>query len=600
MKFSLLYLFLLVCLTGTASAVNIPAGHVSDYSLNSPETTYVLMGDISANTNAFSVTANDIVFDGNGHKIDCGLTGAGVGIKSNGKKNITIKNAVIVQHNSGSSSHGILMQNTANTRIINCTVKSVGGAGIYITGNTAKIDRCILISVSGKSIYLAGSNSSVSNCTAISASSYGLGLANAHNNRIINCIARSGPSHGIDLKTSNNNYFSKCAGYSSTSHGIYLMSCKYNTFIDSIGYTNSTTSGDGIYLSDSSRNLFNKVTASSSLKTGFYLNNMTIYNNFVNCIGESYGKASIYNGIWFDFPVAACAGTNTYTNFISHSKLVTTSTDPHVVKFLVMGDSITAGGAAGLPYGAYAHYASISLGSGYAFYNVGLANETAAKGRLRFIDEMAAYKPEYVSIMYGANDMKEGRPQKSVINDILWMAAKAKTAGATPIILLTPTRHGFEAKTIALDKNLSSQAIAAGYYVFNVYDIIDKIPNNRKYDAYNPTNYVDSVHPNQAANKLIGEAFAKYIVALRDQERLKLSADFSVNVRSGHVPLSVQFTDLSKNAAGWSWSFGDGTSSTARNPAHTYSKAGKYTVKLAVKNPKGTNSVTKPGCINVN
>lgn len=589
-----------MCLTGTASAINIPAGYVSDYSLNSPGATYVLTGNILANTNAFSVTANNIVFDGSGHKIDCGLTGAGMGIKSNGKKNITIKNAVIVQHNSGSSSHGILMQNTANTRIVNCTVKSAGGAGIYITGNTAQIDRCSMTSVSGKALYLTGSNSSVSDCTAISTSSYGLGLANANNNRIMNCIARSGSGHGIDLKTSNNNYFSKCAGYSSTSHGICLTSCKYNTFIDSVGYTNSTTSGDGVYLSDSAHNTFNKVTASSSSKTGFYLNNMTMYNNFVNCIGESYDKTSIYNGIWFAFPVAACAGTNTYTNFISHSKLVTTSTDPHVVKFLVIGDSITAGGAAGLPYGAYAHYASISLGSGYALYNVGLANETAAKGRLRFIDEVAANKPEYVSIMYGANDIKEGRPQQSIINDILWMASKAKAAGATPIILLTPTRRSFEATTTALDKSLSSQAIAAGYHVFNVYDIIDKVPNNGKYDAYNSTNYVDSVHPNQAANKLIGQSFAKYIVALISQERLKLSADFSANVRSGYAPLSVQFTDLSKNATGWNWSFGDGTSSTARNPAHTYSKTGKYTVKLTVKNSKGTNSATKPDYITAN
>lgn len=512
-----LFVFLLVCLTGTASAVDIPAGYVSGYSLNSAGTTYVLTGNILANTAGFSVAANDIVFDGNGHKIDCGITGAGVGINNNGKNNITIKNLVIVQHDSGSSSHGILTQNASNTRIINCTVSSVGGAGIYVTGNTATVDRCSTTSVSGRSLYLIANNSSITNCTAASTSFYGLGLANAYNNVIINCTARSDSTHGIDLATSNSNYFSKCAGYSNTSHGIDLTSCKYNTFIDSIGYTNSTTSGDGVYLSDSSNNTFNNVTASSCMKTGFYLNNMTVYNNFLNCTGESYGKGSIYNGIWFAFPLAAYAGTNTYTNFVSHSKLVTTSTDPHVVKFLVIGDSITAGGAAGLPYGAYAHYANISLGSSYAFYNVGLAWETAAKGRLRFIDEMAAYKPEYVSIMYGANDMTAERPQQSIIDDILWMAAQAKAAGATPIILLTPTRRGFDATATALDQNLSSQAIAAGYHVFNVYDIIDTVPNNGQYDAYNSMNYVDSVHPTQAANKLIGDAFAKYIAALNSK-----------------------------------------------------------------------------------
>jgi PKD repeat protein len=584
----LLLLFLLLCLIGTASATNISAGHVSDYSLDSAGTTYLLTGDILATTTAFSITANDIVFDGNGHIIDCGLTGTGVGIKSNGKNNITIKNVVIAQHDSGSSSHGILLLSCENAKIVNCKVSSVGGAGIYLNGNTAIIDSCNTTSVSGKSVHLITNNSLVTNCTAVSASFYGLGLANSYNNTITSFTARSDSSHGIDLATSNNNYFSKCSGYSNISHGIDLTSCKYNTFIDSIGYTNSTTSGDGAYLSDSSSNVFKNVTASSCMKTGFYLNNMTMYNSFVNCTGESYGKASIYNGIWFAFPLAACAGTNSYTDFISHSKLVTTCKDPHVVKFLVIGDSITAGSATGLPYGAYAYYANISLGSSYAFYNVGLAHETADKGRLRFVDEVAAYKPKYVSIMYGANDLPAGRAQQSIIDDIMWMAAKAKAAGATPIILLTPTRRGFEAKTTALDQNLSTQAIAAGYHVFNMYDIIDKTPNNGRYDAYNATNYLDSVHPTQVANKVIGDAFAKYVAALNSQEGLLPSAMFSANVSSGYVPLDVQFTDLSEDEIGRKWDFGDGDISTEQYPVHTYSTVGSYTINLTAINENGT------------
>ena len=61
---------------------------------------------------------------------------------------------------------------------------------------------------------------------------------------------------------------------------------------------------------------------------------------------------------------------------------------------------------------------------------------------------------------------------------------------------------------------MSTQALDAGYNVFNVYDIIDTIPNNSQYDEYNSTNYVDSVHPTQAANKLIGDALANYIITL--------------------------------------------------------------------------------------
>lgn len=74
-------------------------------------------------------------------------------------------------------------------------------------------------------------------------------------------------------------------------------------------------------------------------------------------------------------------------------------------------------------------------------------------------------------------------------------------------------------------------------------------------------------------------------------------ADFSSSVTSGYAPLSVQFTDLSKNAAGWNWDFGDGTTSSEQSPAHTYSVAGNYNVKLTAANTNGTNS--KAAAINV-
>jgi PKD repeat protein len=45
--------------------------------------------------------------------------------------------------------------------------------------------------------------------------------------------------------------------------------------------------------------------------------------------------------------------------------------------------------------------------------------------------------------------------------------------------------------------------------------------------------------------------------------------------------LSVAFTDLTVNATGWLWSFGDGGTSTAANPVHNYSGAGTYQVCLS-------------------
>jgi YVTN family beta-propeller protein len=75
------------------------------------------------------------------------------------------------------------------------------------------------------------------------------------------------------------------------------------------------------------------------------------------------------------------------------------------------------------------------------------------------------------------------------------------------------------------------------------------------------------------------------------------AANFSSNVTSGYTPLSVQFTDLSEDATGWNWDFGDGATSTGQNPVHTYSSAGNYTVFLTVSNANGTDS--KPATITV-
>ena len=68
-------------------------------------------------------------------------------------------------------------------------------------------------------------------------------------------------------------------------------------------------------------------------------------------------------------------------------------------------------------------------------------------------------------------------------------------------------------------------------------------------------------------------------------------ANFSTDVNSGYAPLSVQFTDLSENATGWNWDFGDGANSTQQNPIHTFA-AGNYNVNETVSNANGTSSMT--------
>ena len=62
---------------------------------------------------------------------------------------------------------------------------------------------------------------------------------------------------------------------------------------------------------------------------------------------------------------------------------------------------------------------------------------------------------------------------------------------------------------------------------------------------------------------------------------------------SGIVPLTVAFTDQSTlSPTSWSWSFGDGNTSSARNPSNTYTSPGYYTVSLTATNTGGSNTST--------
>jgi beta propeller repeat protein len=76
-------------------------------------------------------------------------------------------------------------------------------------------------------------------------------------------------------------------------------------------------------------------------------------------------------------------------------------------------------------------------------------------------------------------------------------------------------------------------------------------------------------------------------------------AAFTASPTSGTHPLNVKFNDNSTDAYYWSWDFGDKTTSTLSSPTHKYSKAGKYSVTLSVKNAAGKNTTKKSNFITV-
>jgi len=70
------------------------------------------------------------------------------------------------------------------------------------------------------------------------------------------------------------------------------------------------------------------------------------------------------------------------------------------------------------------------------------------------------------------------------------------------------------------------------------------------------------------------------------------TVQFSCNPSNGVVPLTVNFTSpavdsMGNTIANWNWTFGDGSTSTARNPSYTYTVAGAFQPVLIATNSQG-------------
>nr|MBC7612131.1 gliding motility-associated C-terminal domain-containing protein [Pseudopedobacter sp.] len=60
------------------------------------------------------------------------------------------------------------------------------------------------------------------------------------------------------------------------------------------------------------------------------------------------------------------------------------------------------------------------------------------------------------------------------------------------------------------------------------------------------------------------------------------------------APIQFNFVNSSKNATGYLWNFGDGETSTAVSPSHTYTKSGRYLISLVSYNQQCADTLTLP------
>lgn len=79
------------------------------------------------------------------------------------------------------------------------------------------------------------------------------------------------------------------------------------------------------------------------------------------------------------------------------------------------------------------------------------------------------------------------------------------------------------------------------------------------------------------------------------------TASFTATPTSGAAPLEVHFTDTSTAGSSaitaWNWDFGDSSTSSDRNPVHTYDTAGTYSVSLTATTADGSDEALQSNAI---
>ena len=146
-------------------------------------------------------------------------------------------------------------------------------------------------------------------------------------------------------------------------------------------------------------------------------------------------------------------------------------------------------------------------------------------------------------------------------------------------------------------------AIAAGTYTWSVNSAIgSSIDASGLYTA-GSTEGTDTVRVTDTTNGDITDStmvvVSQTISTTTTVPPEGMTIDFVASTSYGFTPFEVRFTNLSNgNISDYTWDFGDGGTSTDKNPVHTYTKEGYYTVILTVWTEDGSYGMeVKPNCV---
>jgi len=306
--------------------------------LNAADTTYTLTQDVASEGTCFTIGAENVTLDCDGHTINYSQFSIGsAGVDVNGYSFATIRNCNLVQGGPGlDNPYGVLLNpGSDNSTIENNTVTSTNGFCISLSSSSGStIRNNVLTSTDGYGITLSdGSSSNIINDNSIDATGTDVGSniagvyiesnSNGNNATGNNVTVTDGFGVYITDNAMGNSFASNnVTATGSNVAGLYLESgSTNNTFTN-----NTVTSAFGVYIISCTDNTFtgNNVTGNDA---GFYFEFSSDYNTLAGNIIDSayaiYSYSSSENMIYNNLingstqVVLESAGANTWNTTLA-------------------------------------------------------------------------------------------------------------------------------------------------------------------------------------------------------------------------------------------------------------------------------------------
>jgi lysophospholipase L1-like esterase len=179
--------------------------------------------------------------------------------------------------------------------------------------------------------------------------------------------------------------------------------------------------------------------------------------------------------------------------------------NPNLV--VVMGDSITTG----IDVTPYPDMLASLLGT--TVINEGYSGEDAYEAIYRVNEVLARYRPGFLLLFYGANDVLHFRGADQIAEDLRFMIRAAKAVNTIPIVAtLTPmarTRGIFDSLTDDASHFIRAMAAEEGVLIVDLDIVFNGFDNDA--DPYvmeaDDLLQFDGLHPNETGNWEIALAF---------------------------------------------------------------------------------------------